>query len=419
VFFACALSGVLGAEPLSLGLEDAAVLALDRNPGLKQLMIDLSTAGYEADNLWSLVFPGISAGGGVNYAGAEVGYELTAGISLSLNAGIPFSAKITRLAYDLKFLGYEDALRQLDIEVAKRFYTLIASRENLANLQGLLELAERQLDMDRVAFANGIKGELAFLGSRLGAETARYRLSTAKTAYAGSLGEFLEFLGLSRDTDVELTGGMEIFPVRADGEALVRRYLPGRPDMLRQRGNIENLELIKKRIAFERKAPSFSLQTRWTASRFDPYSDRISGGVTVNIPIDPWIPGTEDHQALRSAEAEIEKARLELQDMERAAAAQIRSLSAALADSWISVEIARFSLEIARRGYELSEEGFRLGTVSSLTLEESRNSLAEKQQALLESELAYRIMTLDLAAAVNIDRRELVSVFGPGTGDGG
>jgi outer membrane protein TolC len=417
-FFVCVLSGVLGAEPLSLGLEDAAALALDRNPGLRRQIIDLSTAGYKADNLWSLVFPGISAGGGVNYSGAA-GYELTARINLSLNAGLPFSAKITRLAYDLQFLGYEDARRQLDIDVAKRFYTLIAARENLANLRGLLALAERQLDLDRVAFANGIKGEIAFLGSRLGAETARYKLSTARTAYAGSLGEFLEFLGLSRDTDVELTGGIEIFPVRVDGDDLVRRYLPGRPDLLRQRGNVENLELVKRRLAFERKAPSLSLQTQWTASRFDPYSDRVSGGVTLSIPIDPWIPGTGNYQDLRSAEAEIEKAKLELRDMEQTAAAQIRSLSAALADSWISVEIARFSLEIARRGYELTEEGFRLGTVSSLALEESRNSLAEKQQELLESELAYKIMTLDLAAAVNIDRRELDSVFGAGmSGDG-
>jgi outer membrane protein TolC len=103
---------------------------------------------------------------------------------------------------------------------------------------------------------------------------------------------------------------------------------------------------------------------------------------------------------------DVEKARLELQNTEQAAAAQIRSLSSRLKSSWTSVEIARLSVEIARRTYELNEQGFLLGTVESLDLEESRNSLAGKRQALLESELSYQTMMLDLAAALNVDWKE-------------
>jgi outer membrane protein TolC len=106
----------------------------------------------------------------------------------------------------------------------------------------------------------------------------------------------------------------------------------------------------------------------------------------------------------------VEKARLGLKNAENEAAAQIRSLAAALRDSWASIEIARLSVEIAERTYELHEEGFRLGTVESLALEDTRNSLAEKRQQLLQSELAYQTMTLDLAAALNIDWKTLGDV---------
>ncbi|MDR1420136.1 MAG: TolC family protein [Treponema sp.] len=417
--------GAAPSGPLVLTLEDAVRRALEQSLDLKRRLIDLSTAEYSAGRLWSFIFPGISAGGGASYDrgllssdSGKHGYELSAGVSLSLNAGISRAMKMTVLAYDLRMLEYEDARRMLDIEIAKNFYTLIAERANLSNLQNHLELAEKQLERDRVAFRNGVKGELAFLQSRLGAETARYNLSTARTSYADRLGEFLELLGLPQDTDVEFAGDMDIRPVNADGNALIRQYLSGRPDIVQQRKLIESLEHAEKRIVLERRAPSVSLQGRWNLSHIDPLSDRLSGSVSVSIPVDSWIPGTSTFQQIRSAGAELEKARIDLKNTEQAASARIRSLASALVNSWTSVEIARLSVEMARRTYELNEQGFLGGAVESLSLEESRNSLALRQQQLLESELSYKIMTLDLAAALDIARGDIVAAVRDSGGEG-
>ncbi|MDR1104858.1 MAG: TolC family protein [Treponema sp.] len=417
--------GAAGQGPLVLTLEDAVERALDQSLDLKKRLIDLSTAEYSAGRLWSFIFPGISAGGGASYDrgllssdSGKHSYELSAGVSLALNAGISRAMKMTVLAYELRMLEYEDARRLLDIEIAKSFYTLIAEQANLSNLQNHLELAEKQLEQDSVAFRNGAKGELAFLQSRLGAETARYNLSTARTSYTDRLGEFLVLLGLPQDTGVEFAGEMDIRPVNADGDALIRQYLSGRPDIVQQRKHIESLEHAEKRIALERRAPSVSLQGRWNLSHIDPAADRLSGSVSVSIPVDSWIPGSAAFQQIRSAGAELEKARIDLKNTEQAAAARIRSLASALVNSWTSVEIARLSVDMARRTYELNEQGFRGGTVASLALEESRNSLALRQQQLLESELSYKIMTLDLAAALDIARGDLAAAAGGGDGRG-
>jgi outer membrane protein TolC len=412
-----------GGEPLVLFLDEAVSRALDENLDLKKRLIDLSTAGYASKNLWAELFPGITAGAGVTYgtglfAGdgfkldkSGLAYDMSAGLSLTLSAGIPQTMKIIKLAYQIRLLEYEDARRQLEIGITKNFYTLLADRENLFQLENNLELAERQLERDRIAFNNGLKGELAFLQSRLGAETAKYNLSNARTAYAGGLGDFLVLLGLPQDRPVIPEGKIDIYPVNAEPEALIREYLPKRPDILSQRQIIENLEYVEKRTALENRAPSLSLSARWNG-QFDPFTDRVSGSASVSIPIDPWIPGTGRDRAVKSAEANSEKARLDLKNIENGAASQIRSLAAALRDSWASIEIARLSAEIAERTYELHEEGFQLGTVESLDLENTRNSLAEKRQQLLRSELSYQTMMLDLAAALHIERETLRDLTG-------
>ncbi|MDR0624172.1 MAG: TolC family protein, partial [Treponema sp.] len=206
---------------LSLTLDGAVRRALEENLDLKTRLIDLSTAEYAAKNLWAELFPGISAGAGASYgAGLFAGdgftldksglaYDLSAGLSLTLSAGVSQRMKSIKLAYRIRLLEYEDARRQLETAAAKNFYALLADRENLSHLEQNLELAERQLERDRIAFHNGIKGELAFLQSRLGAETAKYNLSRARTAYAAGLGDFLVLLGLPQDSPAALEGEID------------------------------------------------------------------------------------------------------------------------------------------------------------------------------------------------------------------
>jgi multidrug efflux system outer membrane protein len=418
----CSLT--LGADPIiSLTLDDAVERALEQNLSLKKNLIDLSTADYAAKHLWSEVFPAISIGAGLSYGtglfignGFELdsknaGYNVQAGITLSLNAGIPQAMKIIKLAYQTQLLTYEDARRQLEVRITKTFYTLIANRENLSHLAEMLELAERQLEKNRVSFNNGLVSRLTWLNSQLAVETAKYNLSTAQAAYTNQLGEFLVSLGMEQKTEAALEGELTIVSIEADPEALIREYLPKRPDIAGQRQTIERLEYLEKQTALSARAPSLSLSAQWRLGSpgaaqggftGDP-TDSLSGSASISIPIESWIPGTTRNQAIRTAGTNIEKARLDLKNTEDSAAANIRSLTANLRNSRDSLEIARLREEIAGQAYELTEQGFRSGTVESLALEESRNSWATARQQVLQSELAYQTMILDLAAALNVD----------------
>jgi outer membrane protein TolC len=418
----------LAAQEGRLSLDRAVELALEQSLSLQKSFIDLHTANIAASNLWSEIFPSISAGGGLSYgtrlftepgfqADPELlSYNMSLGVTFRLAPSLSSSMKILKLAYQSQLLDYENSRRQLEIQVAKTFFTLIAEKENLANLENTRTQAERQLEKNQIAFNNGLISQVVFLQSSLAVENARLNMSKAEAAYDSHLRDFLVLLGMDGGEDLELEGGIPITRLEVNPERLIAEYLVKRPDMVSQTQTIEKLELTQKQTTLNARSPSLSLTTRWQGSggvTDNALADSLSASVSVDIPIAGWIAGTSGQsggQSIQSARANVEKARLDLKNTENQGKAEIRSLAESLRNSWTSIEIARLQVEIAQRTYELSEQGFRNGVAESLVLENARNSLAQAQQQSLEVELAYMNMILDLAAAINLDWHELGSI---------
>ena len=418
----------------TLTLEEAIERALDQSLNLRKSAIDLAQTEYSAKRLWSEIFPSFSLSAGLNflpptvlftgsgfhYRDEALGYSFNFGISLSLNPALVPSMKRLELAYRSQLLSYENAHRQLEIQVIKNFLSLIAMKENISHMEKYLEFAEQILANDRIARANGHLSELAWLNSQLSAETARYNLSNARGAYQNALGEFLAVLGMEAGNEIIFQGVFEIAQVLSDPEQLILEYLPRRPDILSQRQTIERLELSKNITSLSSRAPTLELSTQWRGGTpssgqqngfGDPFTDSVSGSLSLRIPIDAWIPGTKQSQTVRAANVEIEKARLDLQNTETLAKTQIRSLVSNLRNTWENLAIARMRVDIARRTVDASGEGFRGGTVEFRDFEDTRNKLSDAQQQLLMGELSYKSLLLDLAAALNIEWKMLAGLY--------
>jgi outer membrane protein TolC len=395
---------------------------LEYNLSLKKNEIDLSASGYSEKNLWSEIFPSISASASVgskNKLFSDIppsnegfNYSIGFGISLGLNAGIPYTLQSIKLAHQNNILKYDDARNQLSIQITKLFYSLIAEKNNLLLSEEIFNLAQRQYTRSEISFRNGLVGELSLTQSSLALENARYNFSAANITHRNNMSDFLAMLGMSLDEDITLLGEVNIVKIDADAEALINEYLPKRPDILRANQEIERLALAQKQTLLQAKAPSLNLSVEWNSSNFDPFSDILSATARLNIPIDPWIPGTAKDQTVSKANDAIKKAKLDLSSAENSAKTQTRSLCALLRNSWDSILIARLSLTAAQRGYQLTEQGFNNGTVESLTLQDARNNMANARQRLLQTELSYFNMILDLSSALNIDWKNLIQIFG-------
>ncbi|WP_010260388.1 TolC family protein [Treponema primitia] len=411
--------------PIALNLDRAVELAQENSIDLQKRFIDLSNAEYAANRLWSELFPGISTSLGLSYgtplfsgdgfqgSSDNLNYTASMGLSFQLNSTLSPAMRITKLDYQTSLLAYENARRVLGIGISGTFYSLIAEKEKLSLLEGTRKLAEQQLEKSRTSFRNGMIGELGYLQSQLSAETAHLDLSRAEASYADNLGKFLVLLGLDQNTPVILEGEIAITRLEAETEDLIREHLSSRPDIIRARQEIEKLELVELQKTRNGRAPSLSLAGRWQGDSSgndinENFSDRLSGSLTLSIPLESWIPGTKANQTIRTANTDIEKARLDLKNTENEAMTAIRSLTTNLRNSWGNIEISQLRVQLAERTYELTEQGFRNGAVESLVLEDSRNEMTKARQQLLDDRLAYKKMMLELSSALNINEADLV-----------
>jgi multidrug efflux system outer membrane protein len=416
------------AETVTLSLDDAVKRALNQSLNLKKNAIDLAEAGYSAGKLWSEIFPGfnLSTGfsflptttlitePGFSYRNEDLSYTINFGLSLSLNPSFYPSMKRIELAYRSQLLSYESARKQLEIQVVKSFLDLITRKANISYMEETLELAAQKLNSDRIARQNGLLSELTWLNSQLSVETARYNLSNARGTYQNALGEFLAILGMDIDSEIIFDGTLELSQVNYDPEQLILEHLPKRPDIVNQRQTIERLELTKNQTSLSSRSPTLNLSSQWRGGPAPnagglgaPFQDSVSGNLTLTIPIDSWIPGTRQNQTVRAAGTELEKAKLDLQNTEIQAKTQIRSLISNLQNTWESLEIARLRVDVALRTVEATNQGFRNGTVEFRELEDRRNDLSDARQRLLQGELSYQSLLLDLAAALNVEWKSL------------
>jgi outer membrane protein TolC len=436
VFFALAM---IPAPPLPsqeapgalvITLDRAVELAVENSGDLQRRLIDLRNAEFAANSLWAELFPGISASLGINYGSPllagegfkssleNLNYTANLGLSLPLNFALIPAMRIATLAFQASVSDYENARRLLENGIGGTFYSLIAEKEQLSLLEGTRDLAELQLEKNLTGFRNGLVRELDYIQSQLSVETARLNLRKAEATYADNLGKFLALLGLEQAGDASLAGEISITRFEADSEELIRNYLPARPDIKSRRQEIERLILVEKQRSGNSRTPSINLGASWQGGSSTTgggltgdFSDRLSGSLTLNIPLDGWIPGTKTNQAIRTANADIEKAQLSLKDTEHEAMQSIRSLATSLRNSWGTIELAQLSMQLAERTYELAEQGFRNGAVEFLTLEDNRNKMTEARQRLLDDRLAYKKMMLELSSALNIDEDDLIRSF--------
>ena len=400
----------------TLTLEDACNLAEKNSISLQKQAIDLEMDRIRAKSLWAQIFPSISASGGINYGiplnknatSTDPAYTATVRLTLGLNAGLPLTMANISLAYKTSLLNYDQAKRILVNQTSKTYYSLLAQKDYLNVLEAIMALALEQLERDRIARRSGYIGELDFLSAQVSSEHAKLAYNRALSDYQNALGLFLATLGLTGET-VILVGKPEISRLSLDADALIIEKLSQRPDLIAQYNEIKRLKNARTETFLFAKGPQVNLTATWGSSLDNGLGDLIDAGISVSIPIDPWIPRSKEDQTVKRSNAEYQKALLELEDMEKNARQEIRSYADSISNTWTEVEIARLQVNFAQRAYELAEQAYRRGTMNFLDFETTRNRLIEAQQQLLQSELNYKILVLDLASALNMEEGELVN----------
>ena len=424
-FLSLGTSLLLAESPVELTVEKSVSAALEQNRDLMITRLETDSSRLEFDNRWNSLVPDISATTGLSYrddllfpssqGNSSSPASLSAGLSLSLPLSSTLAHRMeqTRIDYEAQMISMETAQKQLIRDVEKEFYYLLTVKNNLEVLQQNQELAEKRYMQTLENFNNGFSSELQVLQAQVSAANYRPQLSQARSDYEIRERSFLILLGIDPETEVNLTGELEHPSVELNAPDLVSLYAAGRQDIRAQQKSIESLENSRRTAKASGFSPSVSVTGGWTSSLNDPFSgsswsengwtDTLSMGLTLRVPLDGYIPGSSQKTTLAQTDISIEQARISLDSLMDSARTDILNLVKSIRTSQEQLELAGLNVDLAAKSYEMTEESYNLGVMERLEVEDAQQSLLSAIQQRLTSQYQYLSGLIDLKYALNMD----------------
>lgn len=412
----------------AITLEEAQNFALTNNNDLQTQKLNLQAAERAKNASWNAFLPSMSLTGGISNThisepatGKAWNWNASAGLSMSLSAGVPSKLKQISLAYDMAFTNYEREEQNLLTKVASSFYNLMAERQNIKILEDSRELSRIQYEQTRRNYNNGLASELSLLQSQYAYLSSGPALENAKTTYQASLDAFQTLIG----SDEPVVPEDEIVLTKLDlpgVDELATAYMENRLDIRQKKLALAQAELAKTITSLDSLAPSINLSENIRLSPSSSISSQdkevgMSGtfSVSVSIPLDGFIPGSAKNLNIKTLEDGITSAQIALETARIQAEQDIEANINTINQLWNSIEIAKLNLSIARRAYQLSTDGYNAGLVSQTDLEQSRQQMVSARQNVSKSETSYLIAVYNLANALNLSAQEVTRVFGRAT----
>ena len=407
----CGALTALSAEPVVLTEPSAIELALQNSLPLKSARIELETLRRQRGASWNALLPSLSAGAGLSgtqdfsgSTGSPWDLSLSLSASLPLSLSTPYSVRATALQYQAAAVRLQESEGALRREVRQSFNALLLDQEKIALLEESMQSASLSTEIARRNYAAGLISEVEALSAEMVLEKLTPQLGKAQADYRTGLLELQSLLGMGPGATVRLEGSLRVSETQADADALVRDRLASRPDV---RAAFLDVELRRSQsglAAAQSRSPSASFSYSVTGGAADlagsgSWSGHGSARLSLNIPLDSWLPGSAGQVQVAGAGDELAKAELALLETRRAAEVEIRSLVMKLQALAGSLRVLEKSERLARQVYELRSAEYAAGLTELTVL---RQALDDHQQAgldLASARLQYGDALADLEYA--------------------
>ena len=430
-----ALGGILGAETLTLTINDTVEMARAQNLKLKQSGIGLRTLERAKNTAWNAFLPSVTASAGLSGRHGVFSFDdsppaaltdpgnlgVTAGLGLSLPLNIGVGAGVNNqiTKYQAGLLDYEAAAKQLERDVKITFYNLLALRESIAIQKANIDLARRRYEQALNNFRSGLIPEFQVLSAEVTLSGLQPAYNRAAARYESLLLGLKTLIGAERGDTVVLVGELPTELYTLDAEELITRYAAGRLDIRKLDKQIQAREYARRGIGMRANTPtlnlgySYGLRASSADSKIgglrrpepiDPWSDWADSAtfsITLNWKLDGFIPGSKTNVQLQDIQDVIDSLKLTREIAWVGAGTEITNLVSSLLTSRLTIEANTSRTELARRNFELIEEAYNVGTRELLDVEKAQNDFLAARQDLLLAKYQYAAGLLKLEYALN------------------
>ncbi|MCF8221733.1 MAG: TolC family protein [Bacteroidales bacterium] len=299
----------------------------------------------------------------------------------------------SRLNYAIQRLSLERQVAQYFYLVYQQQQSLIIEKEAYENMKKSYEIIKNKVDAGLSAREELFQAELNLATSNSDVDNQRVSLEDAKD-------DFKLLIGMSLYDDVIVIPDISVDTVDVDIAFALDHGLKNRMELRQREIDIENSEfsLIQTKALNEFHGDlnlSVGLfgDNENLGNIYASPTDNQQVSLSFSIPLWDW---GERESRIKAAEASIESQRINYEQEENDIIINIRKVYRNLTNLKNQIEIAKQNVKNAQLTYELNLEKYENGDLTGMDLNIYQNQLSEKQLALTNALISYKLELLNL-----------------------
>ena len=332
---------------------------------------------------------------------------------------------------DLKIakLNYESSKKSLKREelnivylVSNSFYSLLSSQKRTEIARLDLERQKEANEISQNKFKSGLIREVDALQMEVDLADAQNNYELSLINQNSDLNEFKQLIGINLNDSITLSSEFKYDIVIVDPEKAVQLALENRLEIREQEIAIEQSKMNVKRqksagmiqsslnMSLGKYGTSTqSINTTLKNSVDNSYTDFInrdpdySIGFTVSVPI---LDFGENRAKVKSAEARLEKNKLQKDQIQRNIEREVRNLVADLNSSLKRLQLLEKNVVIAEKSFDITRQRYADGDIDSQSLALERNRLNTAYTSHLSAYIKYQLLLADIMRKTFYDFRK-------------
>ena len=354
----------------------------------------VKAAGFEdTEKLhWAMVLPSISLGWNFNLAMID-------------------SIKAAKVQYEQGQITWEQAQRDMEVNVRKLFYGILLSQENLAIQQEKLDNAQERYNQALINYRNGLVPEMSVLNAQVTYENQKPTVMSTEQSLRQTMDTFAFLLGFPFGTEIELDGSIETAYVTVDADELVEKYLEENKDIASLKKNIELLKISLNAKQLSTFTPSLSVNYSFSPTAYaagewaDNFADADTGSLSFTLVYSnllDMLPFSANMQSLKDTKQQLSQAELGLEQLIQNTEIEIHTLVGNLHKCEANIQAMEKAVGLAKKAYESTLKAYNSGTTELLEVQEAENSYNQARLGLSNEKNNYISALLDLETKLNI-----------------
>lgn len=405
-----------------LSLQDSLKVALVHNKRLQATLQEKEVARGTVLESYSTALPKVTASAGytrLDEVGAfDVGgQQISLGFVNNYSAGLLVSQPLFRggaisaqlraaqLAACLSDESVRGQVQQTIYDAARAYYDALLAQQLFKVNEEAVKSAEAHLEDVKRKRGQGVASEFDVLRAQVDVSNFRAEMIQQQNRIHLAKTSLLRVLGVSQQSEVELSEELAYAPMKPVLEEAVRLAHENRPDLYEAEIGVR-VQQEALRIARSRYWPSVDAVFAQSWARPDPHVSTLddwggawSAGVVASWPI---FDGLAREGAVIREKAVLKRRNIELLDAQERALLEVQQAILSIRDAEEFVESQRLNLQRAGEGLRLAEVGYREGINTEVEVTDARAALTRARALYYQAVYDHSFARLDLQRAMGI-----------------